>query len=278
MKKFFVTVLSLAVAAAAAFAQDYNAAMEAYNNAAVAETKAAQIAGFREAMTLFAACEDEDAPAQVAKCQENIVNISFGIVTDDIKAKNFDQALLSLDAAVAAAQEFGQDVEERKNKQLGNIYNGAANASFGKKDAAAAVDNAKKAIEINEAVGATYFFLGWGLSQQKDVDGAIEALEKANEMGMGKQALPLLSNQYLAKCQAANKAGKFADAVEMADKALEYNPNNANAYKLRGNANTSLNKIAEAIDDFNKYLELNPNAKDAEGIKKTIAQLKAAKK
>ena len=56
MKKFFVTMLSLAVAATAAFAQDYNAAMEAYNNAAVAETKADQIAGFREAMNLFAAC------------------------------------------------------------------------------------------------------------------------------------------------------------------------------------------------------------------------------
>lgn len=278
MNKFFVTVLSLAMAAAAAFAQDYNAAMEAYNNAAVAETKTAQIAGFREAMNLFAACEDEDAPAQVAKCQENIVNISFGIVTDDIKAKKFDQALVSLDAAVAAAQEFGQDVEERKNKQLGNIYNGAANAAFGQKDAAATVDNAKKAIEINEAVGATYFFLGWGLSQQKDVDGAIEALEKANEMGMGKQALPLLSNQYLTKCQTANKAGKFADAIDMANKALEYNPKNANAYKLRGNAYTSLNKTTEAIEDFTKYLELSPNAKDAEGIKKTIAQLKVAKK
>ena len=278
MKKIFVTVLSLAVAAVAAFAQDYNAAMEAYNNAAVAETKAAQIAGFREAMNLFAACEDEDAPAQVAKCQDNIVNISFGIVTDDIKAKDFDKALVSLDAAVAAAQEFGQDVEERKNKQLGNIYNGAANAAFGKKDAAAAVENAQKAIEINEAVGATYFFLGWGLSQQKDVDGAIEALEKASEMGMGKQALPLLSNQYLTKCQAANKAGKFAEAVDMAGKALEYNPNNANAYKLRGNAYVSLNKMPEAIANFEKYLEVNPNAKDAESIKKTIAQLKAAKK
>ena len=64
----------------------------------------------------------------------------------------------------------------------------------------------------------------------------------------------------------------------MATKALEYNPGNANAYKLRGNAYTSQNKTAQAIEDFNKYLELNPTAKDAEAIKKTVAQLKAAKK
>jgi tetratricopeptide (TPR) repeat protein len=95
---------------------------------------------------------------------------------------------------------------------------------------------------------------------------------------MGKRARPLLANQYLTKCQAANKAGKFAEAVDMAGKALEYNPNNANAYKLRGNAYVSLNKMPEAIADFEKYLEVNPNAKDAESIKKTIAQLKAAKK
>ena len=92
--------------ALAAWAQDYNAAMEAYNAAAQAENKAEQLAGFRSAMEQFAACEDEDAPAQVAKCQNNIVTVLFSIVTDDLKDKNYDQALVSLDAAVGSFSDF----------------------------------------------------------------------------------------------------------------------------------------------------------------------------
>ena len=277
MKRVFSLIAALGLAVAAAWAQDYNAAMEIYNNAAQAENKADQIAGFREAMGLFAACEDEDAPAQVAKCQDNIFNLSFSIVNDQIKAKQYNEALAAVDAAEAAAAEFGQDVAERSKKAKGNIFNGLAKDNY-KADPAAAADYAQKAIDIEEATGATYLFLGMAKTQLKEADAAIAALEKAHEMGMAKQAAAPLSNQYVGKAAAANKAGKFADAVAAADKAIEYNASNANAFKLRGNAKLSLNKNAEAIQDFEQYLALNPSAKDAAQIKKVIEQLKAAKK
>ena len=139
MKRFFSLIAALVLAATAAWAQDYNAAMEVYNNAAQAENKADQIAGFREAMGLFAACQDEDAPAQVAKCQDNIVNLSFSIVNDQIKAKQYNDALAAVDAAEAAAAEFGQDVAERSKKAKGNIFNGLAKDNF-KADPALAAD------------------------------------------------------------------------------------------------------------------------------------------
>lgn len=276
MKRFFSLIAALVLAATAAWAQDYNTAMEAYNNAAQAENKDAQIAGFREAMALFAACQDEDAPAQVTKCQENIVNLSFSIVNDQIKAKQYTEALTALDAANAAAAEFGQDAAERSRKLQGTIYNNLAKDNF-KANPAVAVEYAQKAIDIEEATGATYLFLGMAKNQLKEADAAIEALEKAYEMGMTKQAAGPLSNQYVTKAAAANKAGKFADAVAAAEKAIEYNAGNANAFKLRGNAYVSLNKNPEAIQDFEQYLALNPSAKDAAQIKKVIEQLKAAK-
>ena len=277
MKRVFSLIAALGMAVAAAWAQDYNAAMEVYNNAAQAENKAEQIAGFREAMGLFAACEDEDAPAQVAKCKDNIVNLSFSIVNDQIKAKQYTEALASLDAANAAAAEFEQDAAERSKKLQGTIYNSLAKDNY-KADPAVAADYAQKAIDIEEATGATYLFLGMAKSQLKEADAAIEALEKAYEMGMAKQAAGPLSNQYVSKAVAANKAAKFAAAVEAAGKAIEFNASNANAFKLRGNAYVSLNKNAEAIQDFEQYLALNPSAKDAAQIKKVIEQLKAAPK
>lgn len=277
MKRVFSLIAALGLAAVAAWAQDYNAAMEVYNNAATAENKADQIAGFREAMGLFAACEDEDAPAQVAKCQEHIVNLSFGIVNDDLKAKAYNEALTALEAANAAAAEFGQDVAERSRNLEGSIYNGLAQANY-KSNPTLAVEYAQKVIDIEEAKAATYLFLGMAKVQLKETDAAIEALEKASEMGMAAQAAKPLSNQYTAKLQAAYKAGKFAEAVEYANKAIEYNPGNAGAYKLRGNAYFNQNKPEEAIQDFEKYLEINPSAKDAAQVKDNITQIKAAKK
>lgn len=277
MKRVFSLIAALGLAAVAAWAQDYNAAMEVYNNAATAENKADQIAGFREAMGLFATCEDEDAPAQVAKCQEHIVNLSFGIVNDDLKAKAYNEALTALEAANAAAAEFGQDVAERSRNLEGSIYNGLAQANY-KSNPALAVEYAQKVIDIEEAKAATYLFLGMAKVQLKETDAAIEALEKASEMGMAAQAAKPLSNQYTAKLQAAYKAGKFAEAVEYANKAIEYNPGNAGAYKLRGNAYFNQNKPEEAIQDLEKYLEINPSAKDAAQVKNSITQIKAAKK
>lgn len=277
MKRFFSLILALGLAAVAAWAQDYNAAMEVYNKAAQAENKAEQIAGFREAMGLFAACEDEDAPAQVALCKENIVKLSFSIVNDLVKGKQYDDALAALDNANAAAAEFEQDAAERSKKLQGAIYNGLAKENF-KANPAVAAENAQKAIDIDEANGATYLFLGMAKVQLKEADAAIEALEKACEMGMSKQAASPLSNQYVNKAKSAREAGKFDDAVELCNKSIAANEGNANAYKIRGNNYVSLNKNAEAIADFEKYLELNPSAKDAAQVKNTITQLKAAKK
>ncbi len=277
MKRVFSLIVALGLAAVAAWAQDYNAAMEVYNKAAQAENKAEQIAGFREAMGLFAACEDEDAPAQVALCKENIVKLSFSIVNDLVKGKQYDDALAALDNANAAAAEFEQDAAERSKKLQGAIYNGLAKENF-KANPAVAAENAQKAIDIDEANGATYLFLGMAKVQLKEADAAIEAFEKASELGMSKQAAGPLSNQYVNKAVAANKAGKFADAVEFCGKAIAANEGNANAYKIRGNAYVSLNKIEDGIADFEKYLEVNPSAKDAAQVKTNITQLKAAKK
>jgi tetratricopeptide (TPR) repeat protein len=277
MKRVFSLIVALGLAAVAAWAQDYNAAMEVYNKAAQAENKAEQIAGFREAMGLFAACEDEDAPAQVALCKENIVKLSFSIVNDLVKGKQYDDALAALDNANAAAAEFEQDAAERSKKLQGAIYNGLAKENF-KANPAVAAENAQKAIDIDEDNGATYLFLGMAKVQLKEADAAIEAFEKASELGMSKQAAGPLSNQYVNKAVAANKAGKFADAVEFCGKAIAANEGNANAYKIRGNAYVSLNKIEDGIADFEKYLEVNPSAKDAAQVKTNITQLKAAKK
>ncbi len=52
--------------------------------------------------------------------------------------------------------------------------------------------------------------------------------------------------------------GKYKEAIENYDKAIELNPKYADAYNNRGNAKLHSGKNEEAIEDYNKAIELDP--------------------
>ena len=52
-------------------------------------------------------------------------------------------------------------------------------------------------------------------------------------------------------------------SVEDCNKAIELNPNGADAYNYRGVAYTNLKQYERAIDDFNKTIEFDPKNADA---------------
>ena len=53
--------------------------------------------------------------------------------------------------------------------------------------------------------------------------------------------------------------GKFEDAIQDYNKAIDLNPNDDLSYSNRGNAYFSLGKFEDAIQDYNKAIDLNPN-------------------
>ena len=71
MKRFFVALAALGLAATVASAQDFNAAVDAFNAGAQAlETnKTEALAQFRTALAQAQACEDAEAADLVAKCK-----------------------------------------------------------------------------------------------------------------------------------------------------------------------------------------------------------------
>jgi tetratricopeptide (TPR) repeat protein len=104
------------------------------------------------------------------------------------------------------------------------------------------------------------------------LDEAITALETAMANGQEKNAAKILSNVYLKKAQASNKAKNYQEVIDFAAKSNEA-LENGNAYKLTASALQKLGKNDECIAAYEKYLEVTPNAKDAGGIICTIAVL-----
>ena len=57
--------------------------------------------------------------------------------------------------------------------------------------------------------------------------------------------------------------GNNDEAIECYDKALEINPQNADAYYKKGLSLSTIEKYAEAIECYDKALEINPQNADA---------------
>ena len=74
MKRFFVAIATLALAASLASAQDFKAAVDAFNAGAQAleSNKTEALAQFRSALAQAQACTEEEAAELVANCKKII--------------------------------------------------------------------------------------------------------------------------------------------------------------------------------------------------------------
>ena len=273
MKRLFLAVAALALAAGLASAQDFNAAVEAFNMGAqtLESNKAEALTQFKNALTQFEACTEEEAADMVAQCKKIIPQTLVSIAKEQINEAKYDEALETLKEAAGVAEGYGQEEIAVEAKDLVPTAWSRKGAALLKEknyvDAAAAF---KAAVTLNPEDGQNQLLYGQALLQAGDNAGAIAALEAAAANGKEDQAKKLLSNAYLKDGMALVKANKNAEAIEALEKANSY-VESANAYKLIASANTKLGKSKAAIEAYKKYLEVDPSAKDAADVMFTIA-------
>lgn len=100
---------------------------------------------------------------------------------------------------------------------------------------------------------------------EKDLQKAIELYSKAIELD------PNFAEAYSNRGYAKYLLGEEKNALQDYDKAIELNPNLSEAYNNRGNAKESLGDENGALEDYDKAIELNPdytNAYNNRGIVK----------
>ena len=273
MKRIFAAIAAFGLAATLAFAQDYKAAVEAFNAGATAleSNKTEALAQFRAALTQAQAVESEEAAELVAKCKDAIPGILMSIAKEKINDGAYDEALTSLAEAQSVATEYGAAaVADEATALVPNVYMRKGSTLLKDKDFTGAAVALEEVTKLTPEDGQAFLLLGQAQLQNGKLDAATEALEKAAAFGKADQANKLLSNAYLKQGQALLKGGKNAEAIAALEKANSYGEN-ANAYKLIASAYTKSGKSKEAINTYKKYLEVSPNAKDADDIMFTIA-------
>lgn len=271
MKRFFVAIAALGLAAAVASAQDFNAAVDAYNAGAQAmETnKTEALAQFRTALEQAKACTEEEAPEFVVKCQTAITGTLLSIAKEQINEAAYDEAIATLNEAKKTAAEFEQaEAVAEAETLVPNVYMRKGSTLLQNKDFAGAAATFKELVAVSPEDAKAHLLLGQAL-MQVDPAAAIEALTKAHEQGEA-NAAKLLATAYLREGQNLLKAGKNLDAVAALEKSNSFGES-ANAYKLMASAYTKAGKSKESIGAYKKYLEVSPNAKDAADIMFTIA-------
>ena len=273
MKRLFVAVAALALAAGIASAQDYNAAVEAFNMGAqtLESNKAEALTQFKSALAQFEACEEAEAADMVAQCKKIIPQTILSIAKEQINNAEYDEAVATLKEAASVAEGYGIDEIVADAKELiPNAFSRKGAALLKAKDFAAAAAAFKEVVALTPEDGQSQLLYGQALMQAGDNTAAIAAFEAAAANGKADQANKLLSNVYLKEGMALVKANKSAEAIEALEKANSY-VESANAYKLIASANTKLGKSKAAIEAYKKYLEVDPNAKDAADVMFTIA-------
>ena len=273
MKRLFSAVAALVFAAGIASAQDFNAAVEAFNMGAqtLESNKVEALAQFKSALAQFEACEEEEAAEKVAECKKIIPTIMLSIAKEQINEAQYDEAVVTLKETATVAEGYGiEDVVAEAKELIPNAWTRKGAALLKAKDFVNAAAAFKEVVTLTPEDGQSQLLYGQALMQAGKMDTAITALEAAAAAGKAEQAGKLLSTIYLKQGMSLVKAGKNAEAIEILEKSNSF-LENANAYKLIASANTKLGKSAKAIEAYKKYLEIDPDAKDAADVMFTIA-------
>lgn len=108
--------------------------------------------------------------------------------------------------------------DERAHFALGTFY-------FGQNQIPAAIDEFKKANDLNPTFASAYNLLGYSYRQNADYADAEKAFQRYVEL------IPKDPNPYDSYAELLLKMGRFDDAIAQYKKALEIDPNFVNAYQ-----------------------------------------------
>ena len=273
MKRIILVMAAIGLSFGVMSAQDLATATSTFNSGAealAANNKTGALEYFQKALSIAEALGEEGKDV-AENCKHAIPSTILSIGKELYNNKDFAGAKARFEEAAKVATEYGNtEVSDEVAELLPTVS---------KRIALAKVNDAMKAKDMNGVIAAyeeadanTALKFGQFLGNAKKYDEAVKYLEMAGSNGQEGNAKSLLSTTFLKNAADQLKAGKYADAVALAEKANSYKEN-AQAYLVAGQASQKSNKNADAITNFEKYLELAPTAKNANAIAFAVGAL-----
>lgn len=145
-----------------------------------------------------------------------------------------------------------EEHEKRRKTAEAKRHNNAGVLAYHNGQYEKALENFRKAIEIDPGLIEAYNNLGLAYTEINEEKLAIEAFKKAIELA------PELAAAYNNLGYVFYRLGSYTEAIEMYNQAIGREKNNASAYTNLGNALYKLKKIDEAIEAWKKALSLDP--------------------
>ncbi len=284
IKTFLVVCLMSVISVINVYGQDMAAATDMYNAGATALSESnfvAAIESFNKALKMLDALSAEDrgeeGDALVKEVKEVLPQIYLRYGKGLASSGEVGEAVVQLKKAIESAKVVSAaDVVEEAEDLIPQLLLVNASNLLNDGNLEGAVEGFKQVIELQPENSAAYLRMGLAYSRLNQEEEAIEAFEKAAEMGDADNAPRQLAVIYLRRSAAASRTRAWADVFENAKKANEYNET-SNGHKLIGLAGVQLKKYDEAIAALDSYLLSEPNARDRNSILYNLAVAYEAK-
>ncbi len=144
------------------------------------------------------------------------------------------------------------------SRSLASIASLHAAASDIKPTFAAAIAEARKAVELAPKLAEAHLALGYGLfAGMLDIKGARAAYDQAYFYGRGSADTLLVYAIY------SVRAGRPEDASEAIERAVALDPLNPRTHRAAGSIDFAVRNYAGAAEDYRRALQLNPTMSNA---------------
>lgn len=256
----FLLIQSLAL-----FAQTKDEAGNAYNAARTlsATDKAAALKGMNDVVSM---CEKIGADADDIKKMAVAVipDWQYQIANDFLKEKKYDEAIAAFEQTIVYADKYSDQEKKTKSlNQLPKIHYFKGQDALKAENADAAIASFDKAIGYDAEYTKAYFSKGAAYKKKGDFDNMQKAMDKAYELGIktndtatAAKAKDAMGSTFLSRSNKAFTAKNYAQAIELANKSIEYTPQSSAAYMILCVSHNAQSKFDLAIETANKGLEL----------------------
>ncbi|MFB0973115.1 MAG: tetratricopeptide repeat protein [Bacteroidales bacterium] len=200
MKKILLVISVFFLSLGIASAQDLQAVTTLYNDAATALNSGSDslaLAKFQDAQSQAEALGDEGADI-VKNCKNIIPKIYLSMGKTAANAQDNDKAIALLKTAIDMGKATADSATVNEADELvPQLMLAKANNLLNAQKFAEAADLYSQICEIQPSNGVAVLRLGMAQNASGDIDGALETLKKASELGEAATAKKQLSNRYV---------------------------------------------------------------------------------